>query len=144
MASTDSVFPARQRISILAGLVIAALLANGFTAAWLMRLAYLPTDHWWQTLAANLSPLAPFLGMVPFGTAALGALLLLLERGGSARAWTSAILVLIVLLGVGSIPLGWRMKPGESIRLAGLERIMLSAQPVIDAIERYHAVTGEY
>ncbi len=109
-----------------------------------MRWAYLPPDHWWQRLAANVSPLAAFLAIVPFVACALGAALLAAERVELYRKWHVAALILIAAIGVGGYPAGWRLKPGESIRVAGLERIMLNARPVIEAIDRYRSDIGEY
>ena len=109
-----------------------------------MRMAYLPGNHWWQSLAASLSAVAPFLLLVPFGTAVFGLPVFISSKSAATRALAVATMLLIVGIGVGSILLGWRAKPGESVRRAGLERISLNAQPVIDAIERYRAKTGEY
>src|SRR5262245_23042293 len=139
-ASERRLFSVRTSV----GLVFAALLVNGFTGSWLMRLAYLPADHWWQTLAANVSPLAAFLILAPFAVFALGSALLLAGQIASYRGWFVAALILVIGIGVGSVPAGWRIQPGESIRRAGLERIMANAQPVIEAIERYRNDTGEY
>jgi len=109
-----------------------------------MRLAYLPADHWWQRLAANVSPIAALLAIVPFATFALGIALLIAGQIACYRGWFVVALILMVAIGVGNVPAGWRIKPGESIRRAGLERIMTNAQPAIEAIERYRIDTGEY
>jgi hypothetical protein len=136
--------PRRFVARLSAGLLVGALLLNGFTASWLARLAYLPPDHWWQRFAAQVSPPAAFLMLVPFAAFALGIALLAAGQVIACRAWFIAVLILVIAIGVGSVPAGWRIKPGESIRRAGLERIMASAQPIIEAIERYRNDTGEY
>jgi hypothetical protein len=127
-----------------AALLFFAFLVNGFSGSWLMRMAYLPADHWWQRLAANVSPLAGFLILAPFAVFSLGSALLLAGRIAGSRGWFIAALILVVAIGVGSAPAGWRLQPGEAIRRAGLERIMANAEPVIEAIERYRTDTGEY
>jgi hypothetical protein len=82
--------------------------------------------------------------VVPFATFALGIALLAAGKITSCRGWFVVALILLVTVGVGSVPAGWRIKPGESIRRTGLERIMANARPVIEAIERYRNDTGEY
>jgi hypothetical protein len=126
MAVPDS---RRLSAALSAGLQFGALLVNGFTASWLMRLAYLPPNHWWQRCAANVSPLAAFLMLVPFAAFALGIALLMAGKIAFYRGWFVAVLILVIAIGVGSVPAGWRLQPGESIRRAGLERIIASAQP---------------
>jgi hypothetical protein len=144
MVSAENVSHGWRHASFLGGATVVALLVNGFTAQWLSRMAYLPADHWSESLAVQLSPFAPFLLIVPFGLAPLGLAVFSLNKSASVRALAVATMLLIVVIGVGSIPLGWRLKPGETVRLAGLERIMMNGRPVIEAIERYHAATGEY
>ncbi len=143
MVSIEPVSRGWQHALFLGGATVAALLVNGFTAQWLSRMAYLPANHWWESVAVQLSPLAPFLLLVPFGVTFVGLAIFSLTRSAAHRLMAVVTTLLLVVVGVGSIPLGWRVKPGEPVRLAGLERIMMNARPVIEAIERYRAARGE-